>query len=40
MGKDKRFDITLDDMEDDVTFTKRHYSFASNKKNGLDKGLD
>ena len=40
MGKDKRFDIALDDMEDDVTFTKRHYSFASDKKNGLDKGLD
>ena len=40
MGKNERFEVALEEIEDDVTFTKRHYSFVSNEKNGLDKGLD
>ncbi|KAK4980774.1 hypothetical protein LTR28_001461 [Elasticomyces elasticus] len=39
-GLGERFVIPLDDIEDDVTFTKRGYSFVSRAGNGLSAGLD
>ena len=39
-SKQERFEIPLDEVEDDVTFTKRGFSFTSKLENGLDKGLD
>ncbi|KAK4967534.1 hypothetical protein LTR66_011943 [Elasticomyces elasticus] len=36
----ERFVIPLDDIEDDVTFTKRGYSFVSRPSSGLSAGLD
>ncbi|KAK5020229.1 hypothetical protein LTR16_001602, partial [Cryomyces antarcticus] len=36
----ERFTVPLDDIEDDVTFTKRGYSFVSRPGNGLSAGLD
>lgn len=39
-GRKERFEVPLEDIEDDVTFVKRGYSFTSNSANNLDKGLD
>ncbi|KAF4546948.1 Orsellinic acid-like protein [Elsinoe fawcettii] len=37
-GSSSRFEVPLEDIEDDVTFSKRGYSFVDNKTNGLTDG--
>lgn len=37
-GWQERFEVPLDTLEDDVTFTKRGFSFTSKKSNKLDNG--
>jgi len=40
MGREDRFTIPLDEIVDDVTFTRRGISFVSKSSNGLAGGLD
>lgn len=37
---EERFEVALDEIEDDVTFTKRGFSFTSKASNNLDQGLE
>ena len=39
-GRKERFNIQLDEVEDDVTFARRGFSFTSRPENKLDKGQD
>ena len=39
-GRDQRFTIKLEDIVDDVTFTKRGMSFIHREENGLQGGLE